>query len=122
VRTVRAQGNYVLVQLESNWLRLRESMSSMTGKLAPHGFVRIHQSVLVNRAWVEKIYPYLPGKYRLRLKDGKEFTVTRTYKANLRCLAEVWLGKETLIGCAGKSRTNPPNGVMDLDESEVASG
>ena len=56
VIAVEAQGNYVLVRQTSSSHLLRESISTMEEKLAPHGFVRIHRSVLVNRACVEEIH------------------------------------------------------------------
>jgi two-component system, LytTR family, response regulator len=95
--SVVAQGNYVLLQRESGAYLLRESISGIAEKLEPYGFVRIHRSALVNRSWVEEIRPYLTGEYRLRLKGGKEFTVTRTYKKNLKLLAELWLGNGTFL-------------------------
>ncbi|MGB6358451.1 MAG: LytTR family DNA-binding domain-containing protein [Candidatus Acidiferrales bacterium] len=97
VLTVVGQGNYVLLQCESTLYRLRESMTVMAEKLEPYGFVRIHRSVLVNKSWVEEIRPYTPGLYLLRLQGGKEFTVTRTYKKNLKSLAELWLGNDTFV-------------------------
>lgn len=100
VLAVIAQGNYVVLQRESGAYRLRESISVMAEKLEPYRFVRIHRSVLVNRDWVEEIRPRPAGNYLLRLKGRKEFTVTRTYKRNLRTLAELWLGNDTLFGNA----------------------
>jgi len=61
-------------------------------KLEPYGFIRIHRSVLVNTLFVEEIRPYSTGEYGLLLKGGKEYTVTRTYKKNLKSLAEFWIG------------------------------
>jgi len=52
---------------------------------------------LVNRLWVEEIRPYLTGDYRLRIKGGKEFKVTRTYKCNLKSLAELWLSNGSFL-------------------------
>jgi len=98
VLMVRAQGNYVLLQCESGSFLLHESMSAMAEKLEPYGFVRIHRSALVNRSCVEEIRPYMKGLWRLRLRDGKEFTVTRTYRKNLKSLAELWLSKDTFLG------------------------
>lgn len=98
VLIVEGQGNYVLLACQSGLYRLRESMSAMAEKLEPYGFVRIHRSVLVNKAWVEEICPHSPGVYLLRLRSGKKFTVTRTYKKNLKSLAELWLGKDTFSG------------------------
>ncbi len=92
VVSISAQGNYVVLQLESGSHLLRESISAVAGKMEDFGFVRIHRSVLINRRFVEEIRPFLTGDYGLRLKSGKEFTVTRTYKKNLRALAESWIG------------------------------
>ncbi len=94
VIAVEAQGNYVLVQHASKSHMLRESMSTMEEKLNPHGFVRIHRSVLVNAALVEEIQPWSTGEYVLRVRGGKEYTVTRTYKKNLQLLAQSWIGTD----------------------------
>jgi DNA-binding LytR/AlgR family response regulator len=66
-------------------------------KLEPHGFIRIHRSVLVNASFVEEIRPHPTGEYGLRVKGGKEYTVTRTYKRNLKSLAAFWLGTGALF-------------------------
>jgi two-component system, LytTR family, response regulator len=95
VVAVQAEGNYVLLQKESGSYLLRESISVIAEKLSSYGFVRIHRSVLINTAFVESIEPWLTGEYGLRLKGGKEYTVTRTYKKNLRSLAQFWLGTES---------------------------
>ena len=36
------------------------------------------------------------GDYKLRVKGGKEYLVTRKYKCNLRDLAQLWVGAEWL--------------------------
>lgn len=92
VVAVLAEGNYVLLQQESISYLLREPISVVAEKLEPFGFVRIHRSVIVNSAFVEEIQPYPTGEYGLRVKGGKEYTVTRTYKENLKSLAEFWIG------------------------------
>jgi two-component system, LytTR family, response regulator len=75
---------------------VRESLSSVAQKLRPYGFIRIHRSVVVNISAVERFQPLPTGEYRLRVKGGKEYLVTRTYKHNLRDLAELWIGSEWL--------------------------
>lgn len=91
VIAVEAKGNYALVQQTSGSHLLRESISTLAEKLSPLGFVRIHRSVLVNAAWVEEIQPKSTGEYILRL-TSKEYIVTRTYRKNLRLLAQSWIG------------------------------
>jgi two-component system LytT family response regulator len=96
VVAVQAEGNYVLLLRQAGSYLLRESISAIAEKLKPYGFIRIHRSVLVNSAFVEEIRPYVTGEYGLRVKGGKEYTVTRTYKKNLKSLADLWIAPESL--------------------------
>ncbi|MGC1620222.1 MAG: LytTR family DNA-binding domain-containing protein [Candidatus Acidiferrum sp.] len=92
ILAVEAEGNYVLLQLSSESYHLRESISTMAEKLLPYGFIRIHRSVLVNSSWVEEIHPGTTGEYMLRISGGREYMVSRTYKLNLKSLAQSWIG------------------------------
>jgi len=95
---VQAEGNYVSLQHRLNPYLLHESLSTMAEKLKPYSFIRIHRSVVVNTSAVEEIQPLPTGEYRLRVKGGKEYLVTRTYKDNLRNLAQLRVGSECLCG------------------------
>jgi two-component system LytT family response regulator len=95
---VQAEGNYISLTHRTNPYFLRETLSSMAEKLKPYGFMRIHRSVVVNISAVEEIQPLPTGEYRLRVKGGKDYLVTRTYKDNLRDLAQLWVGSEHLCG------------------------
>jgi len=95
---VQAEGNYVSLRHRPNAYLLRESLSSMAEKLKPYGFIRIHRSVVVNISAVEVIQPLPTGEYRLCVKGGKEYLVTRKHKHNLRDLAQLWVGSERLCG------------------------
>ena len=94
VIAVEAQGNYVLLQRPSGSYLLRASISTLAETLRPYGFVRIHRSVLVNASCVQEIQPWPTGEYLLRTRGGKEYTVSRTYKGNLKSLAHLWVGKD----------------------------
>jgi hypothetical protein len=96
ILAVQAEGNYVSLQRRTDPYLVRESLSSMAEKLKPYGFIRIHRSVVVNISAVEEIQPLPTGEYRLRVKGGKKYLVTRTYKHNLRDLAQLWVGSEWL--------------------------
>src|SRR5271170_777880 len=96
VAMVEAQGNYVLLQRLSGSYLLRESITGIAQKLEPYGFIRIHRSVLVNTSFVEEIHPWTTGEYVLRIKGGKELTVSRTYKKNLKSIAQYWVGTKGL--------------------------
>jgi two-component system LytT family response regulator len=97
VIAVEAKGHYVLLLRTSSSHMLRESISTAEEKLHLHGFVRIHRSVLVNAAMVEEMHPLSTGEYVLRVRGGREFSVTRTYKKNLQVLAQLWIGTEGFV-------------------------
>jgi DNA-binding LytR/AlgR family response regulator len=92
VVAVQAEGDYVSLQRDASSYLVRELISAVAEQLEPRGFIRIHRSILVNTSFVEEIRPYSTGEYGLRVKGGKEYTVTRTYKKNLKSLAEFWIG------------------------------
>ena len=98
VAAVQAEGNYVSLQHRTHPYLVHESLSSMADKLKPYGFIRIHRSVVVNTSAVEELQPLPTGEHRLRVRGGKEYLVTRTYKHNLRHLAQLWVGSERLPG------------------------
>jgi len=92
---VEAKGNYLSLLHTSGSYILHESITMAEKKLNLHGFVRIHRSVLVNAAFVEELRSCSKGEYyMLRVRGGKEYKVTRTYKTNLQFLAESWIGTD----------------------------
>ena len=91
---IRAEGNYALLEKQSGSYLLRESISVLAERLKPHGFIRIHRSMLVNTSFVEEIRPWSTGEYVLRIKGGRELTVSRMYKNNLRSIAQLWIGTD----------------------------
>ena len=95
---VQAEGNYVSLQPRTIPYLVHESLSYMAQKLKPYGFIRIHRSVVVNISAVEEIQPLPTGEYRLRVRGGKEYLVTRTYKHNLKDLAPLLVGSDRLCG------------------------
>ena len=91
---VEAEGNYVLMHMTNGSYLLRDAISKVEQRLTPHGFIRIHRSVLVNSAAIAEFRPWYTGEYILKLKTGKEFTVTRTFRHNLGTLMREGIGLE----------------------------
>ena len=87
--TVHALGDYASLKHRSSSYLVRESLSSLAVKLKPYGFIRTNRSVLVNTSFVDELWPVSRGEYRLRVRDGEEYTVTRGNKGNLRYLAHL---------------------------------
>lgn len=92
--SAEAYGNYVLLRQESGSYLLRDTISGVAEKLRPYGFIRIHRSLLVNTAFVESIQPGVGSEYVLRTTDGRQYSVTRTYRENLKRLAQFWIGTD----------------------------
>lgn len=97
VVAVHAEGNYVMLQADGGSYLLRVPISSIAKKLRPYGFLQIHRSVLVNASLVEEVQPLPTGEYSLRIKGGRQYTVTRTYKNNLKDLALCWIGVDGFV-------------------------
>ncbi len=97
VIAVEAEGNYVLIVRSARSHLVRGSISTVAEKLLSYGFVRIHRGVLVNASWVEGIHPRSRGEYLLCTRGGKEYPVSKTYKSNLRSLAQLWIGSDALF-------------------------
>ena len=94
VVVVRAEGNYVSLQQSAGSYLVREPISVLADILEPFGFIRIHRSVLVNAWFVEDIKSDPTGEYRLHIQGGTEYLVTRTFKKNLKSLADFWVGMD----------------------------
>ncbi len=56
---------------------LRESIRTLEQRLAPHQFLRVHRSALVNLARVRELHRPAQGEWILVLHDGTELPVSR---------------------------------------------
>ena len=86
VEWIESEGNYVRLHLRKESHLLREPLSSLEAKLDPARFMRIHRSAIVNIERIKDLRPWFTGEYIVRLQSGKELTLTRTYRENLRRL------------------------------------
>jgi two-component system LytT family response regulator len=97
VIAVEAEGNYVSLVRSSGSYLVRGSISTLAEKLRSYGFIQIHRCVLVNASWVQGIHRRTTGEYLLCIRAGKEYPVSRTFKRNLRALAPLWIGSDSLF-------------------------
>jgi DNA-binding LytR/AlgR family response regulator len=97
VIAIEVKGNHLSLLHTSGVYVLHESIKMAEHKLNLHGFVRIHRSVLVNAAFVEELWPCSAGQYVLRVKGGKQYKITRTYRMNMQYLAGVWIGTDGFL-------------------------
>lgn len=85
---VQAEGDYLLLKLAGETLRVRERMKDLEARLAGADFLRIHRSVLVNLGQVKELKPKRHGDYEFRMADGARFVSGTTYRAGVRRFLE----------------------------------
>jgi two-component system, LytTR family, response regulator len=83
---VEAYGDYVCLHSgEKTWL-LRRTMHELEAGLAPRAFARISRSAIVNLDRIQELLPADRGEHLVRLADGRELKLTRTYREKLETL------------------------------------
>lgn len=75
-----AEGNYVRVYAGAEEHLLRMSLAALQQELDPARFVRIHRSLIVHLARVQRVEPWAGGDYLAILHDGRQLRVSRHYK------------------------------------------
>jgi two-component system LytT family response regulator len=87
IRWVEAAGNYLRVHiLDQGALVVRSTLRDFAARLDVHKFVRIHRSLIVNREYVKELKPWYSGEYSVVMDDGKELTLSRSYRSRVEQL------------------------------------
>lgn len=86
---VEAERDYVRLHAGGQSHLVSENMSAVEARLAAHGFLRIHRSTLVRRDAVAQLVQGRYGAWSLKLHDGTELKVGRTYGAAVRTALEL---------------------------------
>jgi two-component system LytT family response regulator len=83
---VEAAGNYVELKTSSGNYLLREGIGRVSERLDSSQFVRIHRSIIVNVRRIKELQPCNRGEYMVVLRDGKQLSCSRGYRAKLQGL------------------------------------
>jgi len=83
---IEAAANYVKLNAGKDSYLLREGIGSIAERLDPERFVRIHRSVIVNVRKIRELQPCDSGEYIAVLKNGKELSCSRGYRAQVQRL------------------------------------
>jgi two-component system LytT family response regulator len=83
---IEAAANYVKLNVGKDSYLLREGIGSVSERLDPDRFVRIHRSVIVNVRKIKELQPCDSGEYIAVLKNGKELSCSRGYRTQLQRL------------------------------------
>lgn len=81
---IEAAGNYVKLKVGSESYMLREGIGRVSQRLDARLFVRIHRSMIVNVRRIKELLPCNSGEYMVLLRDGKELSCSRGYRAKLQ--------------------------------------
>ena len=85
---VEAAANYVRLNVGKESYLLRETISKTAERLNSDEFIRIHRSTIVNVRKIKELIPVNSGEYIVVLKNGKELSCSRGYRALLQRVIE----------------------------------
>jgi two-component system LytT family response regulator len=77
---IEAANKYVAIHTGDRTYIARQTIQSLEDELDPRQFVRIHRSILVRKAAVRGLHPLFHGDYIVRLVNGAEVTLSRTFR------------------------------------------
>lgn len=77
----QADRNYLSLYAGAETYTLRGTLESLARQLDPEQFVRINRSELVNLDRIQELQPWFHGERRIVLKNGRELTWTRRFRA-----------------------------------------
>jgi two-component system LytT family response regulator len=85
---IEASANYVRLNVGRESYLFRETISRISERLNPNHFIRIHRSTTVNVRKIKELIPVNSGEYIVVLKNGKELSCSRGYRANVQHMIE----------------------------------
>jgi two-component system LytT family response regulator len=80
VHWIEAANKYVVIHSTIGTHVARLTIQHIAARLDPKQFVRIHRSILVRKSAVRGLHPLFHGDYTVKLIDGTELTLSRTYR------------------------------------------
>lgn len=83
---IEGADNYVNLHVGKESHLLRETMGAIEKRLAPHQFIRVSRSAIVNLDRVKELQPMFHGDYAVILRDGTRLSLSRTHRDKLQKL------------------------------------
>ena len=90
---LEAAGDYATLHVGKRALPFRETLNSLETRLDPNRFIRIHRSTIVQVSRIRDLQTMPNRELSLRLIDGTELKVSRTYRDRL----DRWLSRESRL-------------------------
>ena len=77
---IEAANKYVVIHTPTGSHISRQTIQGLEDQLNPREFVRTHRSTLVRKAAVRGLHPLFHGDYIVKLVDGTEVTLSRSFR------------------------------------------
>jgi two-component system LytT family response regulator len=75
-----AADNYVALHSGPREYLIRDTIAGLERRLDPRQFVRVHRSTIVRIDRIVELVPDLHGDFQIRLRDGTELAMSRTFR------------------------------------------
>jgi two-component system, LytTR family, response regulator len=85
---VEADGKHVQLHVGRDTHVVRHTLSGLERRLAPHNFVRVHRSAIVNLDRIKELEPWFHGEYVVVLKDGTKLTSSAAHSQALHRIVD----------------------------------
>lgn len=79
---IEAANKYVVIHTPTGSHISRQTIQGLEDQLDPREFVRTHRSTLVRKAAVRGLHPLFHGDYIVKLVDGAEVTLSRSFRGS----------------------------------------
>jgi two-component system, LytTR family, response regulator len=79
---VEAANKYVVIHTAKGTHISRHTIQGLEDRLNPREFVRTHRSTLVRKSAVRGLHPLFHGDYAIRLVNGAEVTLSRSFRGS----------------------------------------
>lgn len=80
---IASAGNYAELHVCGAGHLVHQTMAALAARLAPHDFLRIHRSTIVNAERVREIATPPGGDWRVVLRSGESLAVGRIYRGDV---------------------------------------
>ncbi len=80
---IEAAGVYVNLHIQGKECIYRALLGTITKRLDPHRFVRIHRSYVVNIRSIVQLDPISHGEFEVAMRDGARLVLSRSYRADV---------------------------------------
>jgi two-component system LytT family response regulator len=81
---LEASGDYTVLTTKSDQFLSSSGIGKLEERLDPALFIRIHRSTIINLNYLKEIEKHFNGGLIVRMENGKNFPVSRTYAKEIR--------------------------------------